>query len=206
LSLIQGASEIQGRVYRAEPVARSNFYPCRHQAGHHIPHTRKALRPNPGYQRTPSLRTVACRRPAVVSGALTFNVFIVTSSRHRTLCVGCGSLVGRDAALNGGISTIANSVLRGGLGERYPTDDWLQRIWCCARSWADYRDPQRAGRCSDSRRAAESCCSKYRDESGGLSGTGCSCPRDRLPPGMFGPASAARYGYRRCGGNRRPRG
>jgi hypothetical protein len=33
----------------AEPVARSNFYPCRHQAGHHIPHTREALGPNPGY-------------------------------------------------------------------------------------------------------------------------------------------------------------
>ena len=28
-------------VYRAEPVARSNFYPCRHQAGHLIPHARE---------------------------------------------------------------------------------------------------------------------------------------------------------------------
>ena len=37
----------------AEPVARSNFYPCRHQAGHHIPHTRKALGPHPCYQRAP---------------------------------------------------------------------------------------------------------------------------------------------------------
>ena len=41
-------------VYRApEPVARSNFYPCRHWAGHHIPHARKAPGPNPGYQRAP---------------------------------------------------------------------------------------------------------------------------------------------------------
>ena len=61
-------------VYRAEPVARSNFYPCRHQASHHIPHAREALGPNPDYQRAPSLRTVARRRPAPVSGALTFNV------------------------------------------------------------------------------------------------------------------------------------
>ena len=60
-------------VFRAEPIARSNFYPCRHQAGHLIPHAREALGPNPGYQRTPSLRTVARRRPADVSGALTFN-------------------------------------------------------------------------------------------------------------------------------------
>jgi hypothetical protein len=60
-------------VYRAEPVARSNFYPCRQQAGHHIPHAREALGPNPGYQRTPSLKTVARRRPAAISGALTFN-------------------------------------------------------------------------------------------------------------------------------------
>ena len=60
-------------VYRAEPVARSNFYPCRHQSGHHIPHAREALGPNPGYQRAPSKRTVARRRPAPVSGALTFN-------------------------------------------------------------------------------------------------------------------------------------
>ena len=66
--------EIQGGVCRAsEPVARCNFYPCRHEAGHHIPHTRKALGPHPGYQRTPSLRTVACKQPAAVSGALTFN-------------------------------------------------------------------------------------------------------------------------------------
>src|ERR1700674_5763147 len=57
-----------------EPVARSNFYPCRHQASHHIPHAREALGPNPGYQRAPSMRTVARRRPAAVSGALTFNV------------------------------------------------------------------------------------------------------------------------------------
>src|ERR1700680_1335825 len=57
-----------------EPVARSNFYPCRRQASHHIPHAREALGPNPGYQRAPSLRTVARRRPAATSGALTFNV------------------------------------------------------------------------------------------------------------------------------------
>ena len=60
-------------VITSEPVARSNFYPCRHQAGHHIPHAREALGPHPGYQRAPSLRTVALRRPAAVSGALTFN-------------------------------------------------------------------------------------------------------------------------------------
>ena len=57
----------------SEPVARCNFYPCRHEAGHHIPHTRKALGPNPCYQRAPSLRTVARRQPAAASGALTFN-------------------------------------------------------------------------------------------------------------------------------------
>ena len=57
----------------SEPVARCNFYPCRHAAGHHIPHTRKALGPTPGYQRTPSLRTVARRQPADVPGALTLN-------------------------------------------------------------------------------------------------------------------------------------
>ena len=62
------------RVYMvAEPVARSNFYPCRHQAGHHIPHARKALGPHPGYQRAPSSRTVACKQPAAVPGALTFD-------------------------------------------------------------------------------------------------------------------------------------
>ena len=51
---------------------RATFYPCRHQAGHHIPHAREALGRNPCYQRAPSLRTVARRRPAAISGALTF--------------------------------------------------------------------------------------------------------------------------------------
>ena len=77
-------------VYRAaEPVARSNFYPCRHQAGHHIPHAREALGPNPGYQRAPSLRTVARRRPAAVSGALTFNVHDASFSAmfNNVLCL-----------------------------------------------------------------------------------------------------------------------
>ena len=60
-------------VYRAEPVARSNFYPCRHQAGHHIPHAREALGANPAYQRAPSVWTVARWRPAAISGVLTFN-------------------------------------------------------------------------------------------------------------------------------------
>jgi hypothetical protein len=66
-------SEFKVGVIASEPVARSNFYPCRHQAGHHIPHTRVALGPNPCYQRTPSLRTVARKQPADTSGALTFN-------------------------------------------------------------------------------------------------------------------------------------
>jgi hypothetical protein len=66
-------SEFKVGVITSEPVARSNFYPCRHQAGHHIPHARVALGPNPCYQRTPSLRTVARKQPADTSGALTFN-------------------------------------------------------------------------------------------------------------------------------------
>ena len=77
-------------VYRApEPVARSNFYPCRRQAGHHIPHTRKALGPSPGYQRAPSLRTVACKQPAAVSGALTFNAHDASFSAmgNNVLCI-----------------------------------------------------------------------------------------------------------------------
>src|SRR5208282_2467692 len=76
LSLTRGHAILRFKVgvcRVTEPVARSNFYPCRHQAGHHIPHTREALGPNPGYQRAPSVQTVARRRPAVVSGALTFN-------------------------------------------------------------------------------------------------------------------------------------
>jgi hypothetical protein len=59
--------------FQASFQETSNFYRCRHQAGHHIPHTREALGPNPCYQRAPSIGTVARRRPAVVSGALTFN-------------------------------------------------------------------------------------------------------------------------------------
>ena len=72
-----------------EPIARSNFYPCRHQAGHHIPHAREALGPNPGYQRAPSMRTVAGRRPAPTSGALTFNVHDASFSAmfNNVLCL-----------------------------------------------------------------------------------------------------------------------
>src|SRR6266705_5685646 len=72
-----------------EPVARSNFYPCRHQAGHHIPHTRKAPGPHPCYQRAPSMRTVAHRRPAAVSGALTFNAHDASFSAmfNNVLCL-----------------------------------------------------------------------------------------------------------------------
>ena len=71
LELMHRRCEGWGRA--SESVARANFYPCQQKAGYHIPYTRKALDPNPGYQRAPSLRTIASGQPADAAGTLTFN-------------------------------------------------------------------------------------------------------------------------------------
>ena len=75
-------------------VARANFYPCRHQAGHHIPHRAKRWVHTPLPTRPILERTVARRATRLLSGRVDLQ-FSLMHGRGRPLsrlCFAAGDL------------------------------------------------------------------------------------------------------------------